>query len=298
MTTNEPLFTFLNEKKTKLEDCLPDYVQQLHAPAQLKEAMLYSLLAGGKRLRPMLLFATVEGFGIDFNETLPIATSIEMIHTYSLIHDDLPAMDNDDFRRGKLTNHKVFGEATAILAGDALLTYSFQTIASMDSKQIDNEQLICLIRELSKASGPEGMVGGQVADMEAENKALSLEELEYIHHHKTGDLLSFSIIAGAIVAKASSADIENLRGFAKHLGLAFQIKDDILDVEGTEETLGKPVGSDLINEKSTYPKLLGMDGAKQKLNEHISTAKEYLCKVKMDHAMLMFLSDYIMDRDR
>lgn len=295
--TKITLAAFLNERKSQLELKLPEYVYSLNAPDSLKEAMLYSLQAGGKRLRPMLLFATVEGFNRHYEECLPVACAIEMLHTYSLIHDDLPAMDNDDFRRGKPTNHKVFGEATATLAGDALLTYAFQVISTMTEESVDASQKLTLISELAKASGPEGMVGGQVADMEAENKTISLTELEYIHHHKTGDLLSYSIIAGAIVAKADVSDVENLREFAGHLGLAFQIKDDILDIEGSEAALGKPVGSDITNEKSTYPKFLGLDGAKQKLADHILKAKEHLYKVRMDHQKLELLADYITNRD-
>ncbi len=292
------LESFLKERKDQLETKLPEYVVALDAPSILKESMLYSLQAGGKRLRPMLLFATVEGFGGDYQQSIPVASAIEMIHTYSLIHDDLPAMDNDDFRRGKLTNHKVFGDATAILAGDALLTYAFEVIVTMNNSEVEPSQKLRLIAELAKASGPEGMVGGQVADMEGENKSLTLPELEFIHHHKTGDLLSFAIIAGAILTKANDNDVESLRAFARYLGLAFQIKDDILDIEGSQETLGKPVGSDITNEKSTYPKLLGLEGAKRKLDDHILTAKEYLYKVKMKHEKLEMLADYIMYRDR
>jgi geranylgeranyl diphosphate synthase, type II len=296
--TKLTLSSFVDNRKLLLEQKLKEYVRQLEVPTQLQEAMIYSLEAGGKRLRPMLLFATIEGFGRDFKESMPVACAIEMIHTYSLIHDDLPAMDNDDLRRGKPTNHKVFGEATAILAGDALLTYAFQVIATMSETFVDSSQKLRLIVELTKAAGPEGMVGGQAADMEGENKKLTLTELEYIHHHKTGDLLSYSIISGAILAKASDKDVDNLRGFAKHLGLAFQIKDDILDIEGSEESLGKPVGSDMNNEKSTYPKLLGIDGAKNKLDDHIIKSKEYLYNVDIDKEKLELLVDYIMYRDR
>lgn len=296
--TKITLAAFLNERKTKLDVKLPEYIHPLNAPDSLKEAMLYSLQAGGKRLRPMLLFATVEGFNRHYEEGIPVACAIEMLHTYSLIHDDLPAMDNDDFRRGKPTNHKVFGEASAILAGDALLTLAFQVISTMNEKSVNANQKLTLITELAKASGPEGMVGGQVADMEGENKTISLAALEYIHHHKTGDLLSYSIIAGAILANADERSVANLRKFAHHVGLAFQIKDDILDIEGSETALGKPVGSDITNEKSTYPKLLGLDTAKEKLADHILKAKEYLYNVKMDHEKLELLADYITDRDR
>ncbi|OIJ16880.1 farnesyl-diphosphate synthase [Anaerobacillus alkalilacustris] len=293
--TSVNLSSFIEEKKAHLETKLPEYVLRLDAPCQLKDAMLYSLKAGGKRLRPLLLFATLEGFGQNYESSLPVACALEMIHTYSLIHDDLPAMDNDDFRRGKPTNHKVYGEATAILAGDALLTYAFQIISTMD--QIAPTQKLSLITELAKASGPEGMVGGQIADMDGENKDLSLDQLEYIHLHKTGDLLGFSIIAGAILSNAKKQDIKNLREFTKHLGLAFQIKDDILDIEGNEEDLGKPVGSDITNEKSTYPKLLGLAGAKKKLANHISAAKEYLYSVNMKYEKLELIVDYIVHRD-
>lgn len=295
--SNVTLSSFLEEKKLKIDRKLPEYIQQLQAPSKLKDAMLYSLQAGGKRLRPMLLFATLEGYGHRFEKSLPIACAIEMIHTYSLIHDDLPAMDNDDFRRGKPTNHKVFGDATAILAGDALLTYSFQIISEMNDNDASCHQKLQIITELAKAAGPEGMVGGQVADMEGENCSLSLTQLEYIHNHKTGDLLCFAIVAGAILAGASTTDVDNLKNFAAHIGLAFQIKDDILDIEGTEENLGKPVGSDIANEKSTYPKLLGIEGAKKKLDDHISKAKEYLYNVDMDYQKLEILADYIMNRD-
>lgn len=296
--TQETLSSYLNNRKSQFEQRLTNYVDTLKGPEHLKDAMLYSLQAGGKRLRPMLLFATVEGFGGSFERSIPVACAIEMIHTYSLIHDDLPAMDNDDMRRGKPTNHKVYGEATAILAGDALLTFAFQVLATMNEPSITPAEKLRLISELALAAGPEGMVGGQAADMEGENKHLSLAELEYIHHHKTGDLLSYSIIAGAILAQASENDIGHLRQFARHLGLAFQIKDDILDIEGSEKDIGKPVGSDIHNEKSTYPKLLGIDGAKKKLDAHISSAKEYLYNVSINSEMLELLVDYIMDRDR
>ncbi len=295
--TELTLSSFLTSRKPILEQKMDEYVQKLGVPENLKNAMLYSLQAGGKRIRPLLLFATLEGYDKTFECGIPVACAIEMIHTYSLIHDDLPAMDNDDFRRGKPTNHKVYGEATAILAGDALLTYAFQLISEMDEEQILPTQKLRLISELARAAGPEGMVGGQVADMEGENKSLSLADLEYIHHHKTGDLLSYSIIAGAIVAGASEKDIENLRAFSKHLGLAFQIKDDILDIEGNEVALGKPVGSDIGNEKSTYPRLLGLQGAKIKLDDHILKAKEYLYNVRINSGKLELLVNYIMHRD-
>ncbi len=294
---NAALENFLSENKIQIEQRLPKHIDQLHAPTSLKDAMTYSLNAGGKRIRPMLLLATLHSFGQSVERGYDVACAIEMIHTYSLIHDDLPAMDDDDMRRGKPTNHKVYGEAIAILAGDAMLTYSFELIAKSNIADLSADQKLLLIQELAQASGPEGMVGGQVADLEGENKTLSLDELVYIHHHKTGDLLTVSIVAGAIIAGANENDIANLRLFAKELGLLFQIKDDILDVEGDAETIGKPVGSDDGNNKSTYPSLLGMDGAKKKLEEHKLNAKRYLAKVGMDQQLLVALTDYVAERD-
>lgn len=294
---NEELKDFLHENKQQIEQRLPEHLAHLPAPKTLKEAMIYSLNAGGKRIRPMLLLATLHSFGKPVDQGFDLACAIEMIHTYSLIHDDLPAMDDDDMRRGKPTNHKIYGEAIAILAGDALLTYSFELVTKADLGDLPADQRLLLIQELAKASGPEGMVGGQVADLEGENKALTLEELVYIHHHKTGDLLTVSIVAGAIIAGADENDIANLRMFAKELGLLFQIKDDILDIEGDAMTIGKPVGSDDGNNKSTYPSLLGLDGAKKKLEEHKLRAKEYLYEVKMNHQLLEALTDYVAERD-
>lgn len=286
---------YLNERKAAIDRILPTLINRLNAPNVLKESMIYSLNAGGKRLRPILLLATTEAFGCEDEVGLAVACAIEMIHTYSLIHDDLPAMDDDDLRRGKPTNHKVFGEATAILAGDALLTESFRVIAEADG--IDMEKKLRLIAGLAKAAGAEGMVGGQVADMEAEGKRLEVEELEYIHLHKTGKLLAFSITAGAILADAAPEKVKSLEQFAIHLGLAFQIKDDILDVEGNESVIGKPVGSDSSNQKSTYPNLLGLSQAKIKCSTHLASAKKYLLEAGIKHQLLEQISDYIVNRD-
>ncbi len=266
-------------------------VEQMNAPTRLKEAMRYSLEAGGKRIRPLLLFATMKALGKSLESGIPVACAIEMIHTYSLIHDDLPCMDDDDLRRGKPTNHKVFGEAMAVLAGDGLLTNSFQVIS--DSKDITDTKKIKLLSELAKSAGSEGMVGGQVADMEGEGKHISLAELEYIHEHKTGKMLEYSIIAGAILADADSKKIENLRKFAYHLGLAFQIRDDLLDIEGTEAEIGKRVGSDVLNEKVTYPSLLSLEGAKEKLSVHMKKAKEILHETLGEAEELVLLCDLI-----
>nr|WP_246055299.1 farnesyl diphosphate synthase [Pseudalkalibacillus caeni] len=286
---------FLEQKKSLIETKLHSYVKGLAVPDVLKESMLYSLTAGGKRLRPVMLLATMEALGAGSENGIPVACAIEMIHTYSLVHDDLPAMDNDDLRRGKPTNHRVYGEAMAILAGDALLTYSFQIVAESESIPVDKKaELIAL---LAKAAGPEGMVGGQAADLEGEDKTLSLEELEYIHHHKTGKLLVYSIIAGALLANATDTQLDHLKQFASHLGLAFQIRDDILDVEGDQEKLGKLPGSDQSNKKSTYPQLLTMEGAKRKLDFHVNEAVNELKSAGVEDTQLKAIADFIIKRD-
>ncbi|MBA2873414.1 polyprenyl synthetase family protein [Thermaerobacillus caldiproteolyticus] len=288
---------FLQEHKQRIEQTLPVYINTLQAPQTLKQAMSYSLEAGGKRIRPLLLLATLHAFGKEVEVGVPVACAIEMIHTYSLIHDDLPSMDNDDLRRGKPTNHKVFGEAMAILAGDGLLTYAFQVIAEMNAPTVTEEMKVKLIYELAKAAGPEGMVAGQVADMEGEGKELSLEQLEYIHRNKTGKMLQYSVLAGAILAGANEIQLEQLHAFASHLGLAFQIRDDILDIEGSEEKIGKRVGSDVENEKVTYPSLLTLDGAKEKLLYHINEAKRCLQDARVNDDVLCYICDLVATRD-
>lgn len=288
---------FSHEYKQLLESELRTLVKKLNAPPILKDAMQYSLEAGGKRIRPLLLFATLDAFNQNPQKGLLAACAIEMIHTYSLIHDDLPSMDNDDLRRGKPTNHKVFGEAAAILAGDGLLTYAFEVIGTIPEESASPSVKLQLAVELAKAAGAEGMVGGQVADMEGEDKALTLEELEYIHVHKTGKLLKFSVLAGAILANATKNQIDSLASFAHHLGLAFQIQDDILDLTGTEELIGKPVGSDTANHKSTYPGLLSLEGARDALERQIRLAKEYLKKTGLNTNLLVEITDLIASRD-
>ncbi|MEH7178675.1 polyprenyl synthetase family protein [Neobacillus vireti] len=296
MNTNV-LNAFTQEHKQLLESELQTLVEKLKAPPNIKKAMHYSLDAGGKRIRPLLVFATLAAFGKDPKIGLKAASAIEMIHTYSLIHDDLPSMDNDDLRRGKPTNHKVFGEAVAILAGDALLTFSFEVIGTIPNEIASNETKLKLVMEMAKAAGSEGMVGGQVADMEGEGKNLTLDELEYIHIHKTGALLKYSVIAGALLAEANQSQLENLSAFAHHLGLAFQIQDDILDIEGNPELLGKPVGSDTTNYKSTYPQLLSLEGAKQALQKQLELAKQYLEKTGLTTNLLHEIADLVASRD-
>lgn len=286
---------YLTEKKQWVDTILPTYIEKIEAPEIIKESMIYSLNAGGKRIRPILLFATLHAFGKDDQSGLDVGCALEMIHTYSLIHDDLPSMDDDDLRRGKPTNHKVYGEAVAILAGDGLLTHSFEIIAN--SKDLSDNLKANIVAFLARAAGPSGMVGGQVADLLGEHRDLNVEELEYIHEHKTGKLLRFAVVAGAIIAEANKEQQECLDQFARHLGLAFQIKDDILDIEGNEEQIGKPVGSDIGKDKSTYPKLLTIDGAKTKCNEHLKSAKAWLERANVDSDLLLEIADYIVNRD-
>ena len=250
---------FMQEKMDIVEQSLKNYLSMDGVPEPLGESMSYSVDAGGKRLRPILVLATMEALGKPSAPGLPVACAIEMLHTYSLIHDDLPAMDNDDYRRGKLTNHKVFGEAIAILGGDGLLTLAFETLCQVNDASVSPGQLLQIVRELAVFAGPKGMVGGQAADLAGENQQLSLSELQFIHQHKTADLLMFCVRAGGILAGAKEDQLAHLTRFAQNIGLAFQIQDDILDVLGDEEKLGKPVGSDEKLNKATYPSLLGMD---------------------------------------
>ncbi|MCY7755624.1 polyprenyl synthetase family protein [Bacillus haynesii] len=288
---------FLVSRKTVIEERLPMYIKDLEAPSILKESMLYSLEAGGKRLRPILVLALLHAYGKDEEAGIPVGCAVEMIHTYSLIHDDLPCMDDDDLRRGKLTNHKIYGEATAILAGDALLTESFKMITSNMPSDVSAEKRIRLVNELISAAGAEGMVGGQILDMEAESKSVSLDELQRIHEGKTAKLLSFSVIAGAILADASEKEIEKLREFSHHIGIGFQIRDDILDLEGSEDKIGKRIGSDATNGKSTYPSLLSLEGANKKLDEHIEKAKQLISELPLEKELLYEFCDMIAARD-
>lgn len=227
--------------------------------SRVDEAMEYSLMAGGKRLRPILLMATAETLGQKGYNYLPVACGLEMIHTYSLIHDDLPCMDNDDYRRGRLTNHKVFGEAMALLAGDGLLTLAFEVM--LEQRNVKPEALVETVREMAMCAGNFGMVGGQALDLDAEGKQISAEELRKLHAGKTGALFIAAIRGGAHLAEATDEELRCLTKFADLLGLAFQITDDILDVTSTTEELGKPVGSDAKNEKSTYVSLYGLEAA-------------------------------------
>ena len=250
-----------------LEKFLPD---EERMPQQLHQAMRYSIFAGGKRIRPILLLAACDAVGGQSEKALPAACAMEMIHTYSLIHDDLPAMDNDDLRRGRATNHKVFGEANAILAGDALLTEAFLLLSEpMDDFAVDAAIQLRVAHMIARAAGSAGMVGGQIVDMESEGGALEIDlpTLEYIHTHKTGALIKAAIEVGAILGGAGEAEFNTLSRYGELSGLAFQVADDILDVVGNQEALGKTVGSDEARGKATYVSLLGLPEAQRRADE-------------------------------
>ncbi|USG63635.1 polyprenyl synthetase family protein [Brevibacillus ruminantium] len=294
------LHTYLEEKTIFIENHLLSLLEQEDVPASLYESMKYSLMAGGKRLRPMLVLAVLEALDKPLERGIAYAAALEMIHTYSLIHDDLPAMDDDDLRRGKPTNHKVFGEATAILAGDALLTRAFGLVAEhyLTRSDVKAETVVRLLAELGKRAGARGMVGGQMADIEGEGKSLTLAELEYIHKHKTGDLLIAALVGGGLLGEASATQMEALAGYGRMIGLAFQIQDDILNVEGDSAQLGKAVGSDADRKKATYPALLGMEESKTRLQQLIAEAKQVLGKAGLEHSALVPLADYVIERKK
>ena len=261
---------------------------------KLRASMAYSLMAGGKRLRPILLMAAADAVGADGTKFITAACALEMIHTYSLIHDDLPAMDNDDYRRGKLTNHKAYDEGTAILAGDALLTLAFTVI--LRQQDVPAERLLRVVDEMSRAAGAEGMVGGQMLDLEAENRRISMEELRRVHMGKTGALFRAALRSGAILAGASEQQLAALTAYADHFGLAFQITDDILDVVGTAEDIGKPVGSDEKNHKSTYVTLTSLDEAQSLARQTVESAVDALHIFGDEAAFLRELVLYLIRR--
>ena len=293
---------YLAAQKQLVEAALDDSLGP-ERPESLREAMRYSLLAGGKRLRPILCLAACELAGGDPALAMPTAVALEMIHTMSLIHDDLPAMDNDDLRRGRPTNHKVYGDAVAILAGDALLTRAFEMVA-LRSPGVPADRLLKVVGELSLVSGAPGLVGGQVVDLECEGKEVDLETLEYIHLHKTGALLKACVITGALIGGADEDQLNSLRTYARGIGLAFQIVDDILDVTASSDVLGKTAGKDLIADKTTYPKLLGLEESRERAKTLIQEAKTSLDAFQtadgssVQAAPLLALADYVIGRDR
>jgi len=261
---------------------------------EITEAMHYSLCSGGKRIRPVLMRAVFELFSTaDAQLVAPFACALEMIHTYSLIHDDLPAMDNSDLRRGRATSHKVFGEAMAVLAGDALLNLAFETALRADTKP---EVTLRALRVLAECSGIHGMIGGQVIDVLNEGKQIDLLLLNELQEKKTAALLAAACVCGAVVGGAADTDIENMRKFAICLGLAFQIKDDILDVEGDVAALGKPTGNDEVCQKNTYVSLMGLDEAKKKLAEYTEKAREIIATYGERSTFLLDITQYLLER--
>ena len=265
------------EKRNRVEQAVRSFYEEKSVAPHLVESVLYSIQAGGKRLRPLLLLELLEAFGQELTEAhFQVAGALEMIHTGSLIHDDLPAMDNDDYRRGQLTNHKKFGEDLAILAGDALFLDPFGMIAA---SALPNEVKVALILELSDASGSRGMVAGQVLDMEGEHKQLTLAELQTIHANKTGRLLAYPFIAAALILELQADIGQLLEKIGKKLGLAFQVRDDILDLVADFEALGKTPQKDLVAEKSTYPALLGLEESKALLTSELDACEDLLDQI-------------------
>jgi len=298
-TTRFDLEAYLLSKKTPIEEALQASVVCIEPQTEkICESMLYSLMAGGKRIRPVLCLAAAEMFGGTYEQAMPAAVSLEMIHTMSLIHDDLPSMDNDDLRRGKPTNHVVYGEDVAILAGDALLSDSFKHVAE-NTKNVDPERILEVVIRLGRSVGPKGLAGGQVMDLECEGKSsdeVTLDDLKWIHTHKTATLLQVAVASGAILAGATPEEVKACEKFALNIGLAFQVADDILDVTASTEDLGKTAGKDEDTDKTTYPKLLGLDGAKAEAKRLIEEAKSSLEPFGERAVPLMAIADYIIDR--
>lgn len=289
------LASYLQDKKELVEVAL-DGSLPIVRPEKIYEAMRYSLLAGGKRLRPILCLATCELLGGTEEMSMPTACALEMIHTMSLIHDDLPAMDNDDYRRGKLTNHKVFGEDIAILAGDGLLAYAFEFVATQ-TQNVAPKNIIEVIARLGRTVGAAGLVGGQVLDLESEGKTdITAETLTFIHTHKTGALLETSVVSGAILAGAGPEEVQKLSQYAQNIGLAFQIIDDILDITATQEELGKTAGKDLAAQKATYPSLWGIEESRNQAQQLIDSAIDKLADYGEKAAPLRAIAQYIVNR--
>ncbi len=285
----------LKEQIDFIDRYLDKYLAEKENPQNIiYKAMRYSVFAGGKRLRPILMLNVCKMCGGDVNEVIPFACALEMIHTYSLIHDDLPAMDNDDLRRGMPTSHIKFGEATAILAGDALLNRAFEVVSEYDGDNV--KRAMKAINMLAASSGTEGMIGGQIVDMESEGKEITLDELRYLHLNKTGAIIRSACTIGALMGGGSEDEIEAVDEFAKNLGVAFQIQDDILDVTGSEEELGKPIGSDAEENKNTYVRLVGLEKSRELSEEYSENAKKALDIFGERAQFLKELTDYLINR--
>lgn len=286
--------SYLKEKGGLVDSFLESYMDEPFQPDVLRESMRYSLLAGGKRLRPVLAMASYEACGGRPEDIVSCAAALEFIHTYSLIHDDLPGMDNDDIRRGKPTNHRVYGEAIAILAGDGLLTAAFNLL--VESGGASDSSLLEAVREISRAAGVRGMVGGQAQDIISENTEPDSETLQFIHRHKTGALIAASVRLGGILAGASEETMKALTIYGENIGLAFQIVDDILDVRGDSALLGKPTGSDEKKKKMTYPALYGVDASMKKAEELVGSAIEALTPLSERAEPLREIARYMLKR--
>ncbi|QDU80319.1 Farnesyl diphosphate synthase [Polystyrenella longa] len=295
-----PTSTELQSTLSKLQKLIEPELERFlqlspDCPSRLQESMSYSLLAGGKRLRPALVLIACEACGGDLQAALPAACAIEMVHTYSLIHDDLPAMDDDDLRRGHPTNHRQFDEATAILAGDGLLTYAFEVIAN--HQKPESAALSCVL-ELSAAAGPEGMVGGQMADLQAETETITeLDGLEKIHFRKTGRLLRAALRMGAITGGADDLTLSALSEYGYCLGLAFQITDDLLDITGNQAKMGKAVQKDQSHGKATYPGLLGVEASRERAAQLVQRARELISPLGNRSQQLEQLANFVLERD-
>ncbi|ABA88912.1 trans-isoprenyl diphosphate synthase [Syntrophotalea carbinolica DSM 2380] len=292
------LNAYLKERRAQVDKALDTYLPGEDVlPISLHKAMRYSTFAAGKRIRPILMMAACEAVGGTVDKVMPAACAMEMIHTYSLIHDDLPAMDDDDFRRGRPTCHKVYGDALAILAGDALLTEAFILLSRLgEDGGVSLEAARRVSADIARCAGSMGMVGGQVVDMDSEGKEIDLATLEYIHTRKTGALILASVQSGAVLGGASSEQVDNLGRYAKAAGLAFQVADDILDIVGDQELLGKDVGSDQERGKATYPALLGLDAARDRAKELRDVALESLSGFDERAEPLRSIAHYIVDR--
>jgi geranylgeranyl diphosphate synthase type II len=291
------LDAYLSSKRRQINAALDALFR--HSTRNIVKAMKHSLMAGGKRLRPILCLAAVEAVGGDGRNAMRTACAIEMIHTYSLIHDDLPAMDDDDLRRGEPTCHAAFDEATAVLAGDALLTLAFEILSSGASTRENNStDLIRVIHTLSAAAGYQGMIEGQMQDMAGEGVSLALEDLEKMHALKTGALIEASVTAGAMLGKGNDVQVRQLKAYAKNIGLAFQVADDILNVEGDPEIMGKNVGSDQLHLKSTYPLVLGLDQSKKFSKKLVNNALKALENFDTKAHPLRAIANYIIDRKK
>ncbi len=289
------LKSYLNQRREIVEAALDASIEVIY-PEKIYEAMRYSLMAGGKRLRPILCLATCELMGGTVEMAMPTACALEMIHTMSLIHDDLPAMDNDDYRRGKLTNHKVFGEDIAILAGDGLLAYAFEFVVEQ-TQGVNPERLLKVVSRLGRAVAATGLVGGQVVDLDSEGETnITIEKLTFIHSHKTGALLEASVLSGAELANADRPTLERLTQYARNIGLAFQIIDDVLDITATCEELGKTAGKDLQAQKATYPSLWGIEESRRQARKLVEDAKALLVDYGDKALPLIAIADFITER--